>query len=611
MRFTSSSLLTLSVLFTAAACSQAAFITNPALLNPNDSASWSQLGDPGATVSPSAAGVSRNGIDLIAKLTGLTGGTVGEVCPATNCNYSAGPGFNAGDYLLWTEDSIGHGTGPLNITFATPVEGVGFYLQLTAPGTFVASFTETGGGHVTTENVASDRNGDPLFVGAVDSLPYITAIAVAIRSCVPASPGVCDVSDFAVDSLDLATAVPEPATFIPVFVALLLLAFSFRLFDRGHRRGTLKRGVICAAFLAASAGLIQAQVAPALPIWNYQIVSPLNGLTYSGYMVGTSPFNRGARTTTVPVLLVPFIVTFQNTTTGFTTTFDPSTAPDPGCTANQTVMSLIENSPIFQPRDWTLNGVYVGNTQYIDAFQRANFWQYVQNTGTAYHTLLAYRVAPPLALTVSYAAPQLTGEVRTGVQGNCANPGGSGSTNAGAYEGIVDMNVMYNAMTNYIANQGITPDRFPIFILYNVMYSENNQTLFLGVYHFSGASYPQLLKSPGQTFAVANFRTNGIQPFDISILSHEIAEWMDDPGGFNPVPAWGNIGEVTGCKGALEVGDPLTGTDLQVITGSNGFAYHLQELAFFSWFFRTPSIGAGGFYSDNGTLALDAGAACR
>jgi hypothetical protein len=50
-----------------------------------------------------------------------------------------------------------------------------------------------------------------------------------------------------------------------------------------------------------------------------------------------------------------------------------------------------------------------------------------------------------------------------------------------------------------------------------------------------------------------------------------------------------------------------------VIVGSNGFGYHLQELAFFSWFFRTPSIGAGAcaFYSDNGTLALDAGAACQ
>ncbi len=33
-----------------------------------------------------------------------------------------------------------------------------------------------------------------------------------------------------------------------------------------------------------------------------------------------------------------------------------------------------------------------------------------------------------------------------------------------------------------------------------------------------------------------------------------------------------------------------------------GFTYHPQELAFFSWFFRTRSIGTGGKYSFKGTL---------
>ena len=106
-------------------------------------------------------------------------------------------------------------------------------------------------------------------------------------------------------------------------------------------------------------------------------------------------------------------------------------------------------------------------------------------------------------------------------------------------------------------------------------------------------------------------RTNGSGPFDVSILSHEIAEWLNDPGGFNSVPPWGNIGEVTGCRRDLEVGDPLTRTDLPAITGPNGFAYHLQELAYFSWFFRTASIGAGGQFSDNGTLATSAGPVCQ
>jgi hypothetical protein len=348
---------------------------------------------------------------------------------------------------------------------------------------------------------------------------------------------------------------------------------------------------------------------PRLPTWQYQIVSPLNGASYTGYMVGSSPFLREARTTTIPVTLVPFIVQFTNTSTGFTTTFDPSTAPDAGCTAGQTAMSLVENSPIFQSRPWTLNGVDVGVTQYLDAFQRSNFWQSVGNTGNVWHTLLTYTVGEPLTLPLGYSSPTLAAEVRVGASTSCSNPSGSGSTDAAGYQGIVDFNVLESAMTGYIASHRITPGEFPVFILYNVMYSQNG-AIYLGGYHFSETPYPQALASLGQTFAMANFRTV-LAPFDVSILSHEIGEWLNDPGGVNPVPAWGNIGEITGCKQALEVGDPLTQTDLPSITGPNGFAYHLQELADFSWFFRIPPIGAAGLYSDNGTLVTSAGPVCQ
>jgi hypothetical protein len=34
----------------------------------------------------------------------------------------------------------------------------------------------------------------------------------------------------------------------------------------------------------------------------------------------------------------------------------------------------------------------------------------------------------------------------------------------------------------------------------------------------------------------------------------------------------------------------------------NGFTYHVQELAYFSWFYGGASIGAGGKYSSNGTF---------
>jgi hypothetical protein len=62
---------------------------------------------------------------------------------------------------------------------------------------------------------------------------------------------------------------------------------------------------------------------------------------------------------------------------------------------------------------------------------------------------------------------------------------------------------------------------------------------------------------------------------DIASLSHEVAEWMEDP----------FVDNVTPCNaagGLLEVGDPLSGVDFPVTAG--GFTYHPQDLTFLSYF---------------------------
>ncbi len=63
-------------------------------------------------------------------------------------------------------------------------------------------------------------------------------------------------------------------------------------------------------------------------------------------------------------------------------------------------------------------------------------------------------------------------------------------------------------------------------------------------------------------------------------FSHEVAEWADDPFGHTTAPCNSN-GNV------LEVGDPLLIYDQAAYgtyTGTNGFPYHLQDLAFLSYF---------------------------
>jgi hypothetical protein len=88
----------------------------------------------------------------------------------------------------------------------------------------------------------------------------------------------------------------------------------------------------------------------------------------------------------------------------------------------------------------------------------------------------------------------------------------------------------------------------------------------------------------------------------MSVLSHEFMEWINDPSGVNLTPQWGNIGQVNGCQNNLEVGDPLSGTLMPAVAMPNGFTYHAQEQAYFSWFLGGASYGAGGKYSSNGTF---------
>jgi hypothetical protein len=181
--------------------------------------------------------------------------------------------------------------------------------------------------------------------------------------------------------------------------------------------------------------------------------------------------------------------------------------------------------------------------------------------------------------------------------------------------GIVDINWFDNYITTTIlpalASKGIKPSTFPLLLVHNVVWASPvtnlNDCCILGYHGATGL--------PLQTYSPADFDTtglfgSGIQ--DTAILSHEIAEWMNDPFGDNQTPLWGNTGQVAGaCQGNLEVGDPLTGTLAPPIVMANGYTYHLQELAFFSWFFGTPPTGIHGWFSDNSTFLHDAGPVCQ
>jgi hypothetical protein len=324
-----------------------------------------------------------------------------------------------------------------------------------------------------------------------------------------------------------------------------------------------------------------------IPMWAYSVTASRDGSTRTGVMVGRSPFFHGARTTNIPAFIVPLKVHLPDGGV-----FDPSVA-DPTCLSSKVPTTVFGNSPLFQATDFIMDGTDMGTTQYIDAFQRANFFsEVVSATGTRYHT----------ALSTTTLAEQ-TFNVPT-------NKGGTFSAGHCGNLGIMDLatfdSFVQGTLVPFVAAHGGGPTSLPIILLYNVVIA--NPFVPTTSANCCILGYHQAFGSPVQTYSVGDFDSqNGTfaGTSDISAPSHEIGEWMNDPLGTNFVPLWGNIGQVSGCQNNLEVGDPLSGTLFPSVTLS-GFTYHVQELAFFSWFMGGPSIGLDGDFSNNDAFTTEA-----
>ena len=348
-----------------------------------------------------------------------------------------------------------------------------------------------------------------------------------------------------------------------------------------------------------------------IPTWNYSVVSPVDGKTYTGQIIGVHPATRPAQATVIPTVVVPVRLIFKySSTTSYI--FDP-TVSDPGCLGGggRTALSLTEESPLINDAKFVFGGTNVGTTQYIDAFQRANFWSNVSASGGGtYHTLLGFAPMPLQSVTVTSANSGTPKGTVFVFSGQCGT--NTSNVNAPGLLGVMDINFFDPVAQSLITKLGINPNSFVIFLFYNAVMSNGNPTNFTGNCCIGG--YHSFVGS--QTYGVADFdgRDQTLFPggADTSVLSHEIGEWMNDPLGNNLTPSWGHVGQVSGCQGNYEVGDPLSGILMPKVKMSNGFTYHLQELAFFWWFYRlSPSGGVNGWYSNNGTFMSGAGPVCQ
>lgn len=310
---------------------------------------------------------------------------------------------------------------------------------------------------------------------------------------------------------------------------------------------------------------------PLTPLTTWNGSFTYQNTTYNYNMVGTNPTT--GTSTTIKTFLVPIALSYK--TSGGTTVFSPETKQSNGATPVQ----ITEASPIFQNFDWkSPDGTDFGTTQYEDAFQRGNFWGTVSSK-TGYHVLLG---KPTLAPLITLNVPAGDGSV---------------GTEFGVKVGLADINwfdsQIESLMTKY--NTIVTPNTFPIFITYDVFLTEGG--CCIGGYHssFGSASAPQAY---GMFTYIG---TAGVFAQDVSALSHEAGEYIDDP---LVVNTNGNIidskcAQVNGSN-ILEVGDPEEGFSQDgYLYGAypytlSGFTFHLQDLVYLPYFGAPSTTSADG-----------------
>lgn len=302
-----------------------------------------------------------------------------------------------------------------------------------------------------------------------------------------------------------------------------------------------------------------ATAATPLVTWNGSFVA--NSHTFRFNMVGTAP-STGV-STTIKTFIIPVKLTFS--ATSGSVTFNPFTRLSNGQIAVNNVLA----SPLFHSGiDFIEGGVNLGNTQYIDAFQRGNFWSKVSKA-PGYHVLLgAPTVLPTLSLTVPKASGQL-------------------GTAFGIRVGLADINWLDPHLQNYMSSHSeIVPNSLPIFMIFDTyLFDAHITKCCIGGYHTSFGS----LSTPQAYAEFSYLNKSGAFGEDVSALSHEVGEWVDDPLVVNLT------GNPTPC-GALEVGDP---EETEPNSGNfpytfNGFTYHLQDLVWLPYFGAPRSTSANG-----------------
>ncbi|MGZ4389085.1 MAG: hypothetical protein ACXVZL_06865 [Gaiellaceae bacterium] len=340
-----------------------------------------------------------------------------------------------------------------------------------------------------------------------------------------------------------------------------------------------------------------------IPHWFGQTTDPHNGVTYGYNMVGSDPntCSGSGCSTTIEADITPIIVhvagrTYDGTSVLQAVLDSPQFATNdygstPAATGPNTSTAVEPRGP-----GGVLSQGDAGNQlQLEDATMRAQF----NKTGSSnYHVRLHPNVLPPVTLDVPSN------------QGTLLQSG----------RGVVfaDINISWwSAQIKNLENSA-DPTHLPIYLTDSVLLHIGQDIFNCCVIGYHGTGATGMRKgggnsngnSPLQTFAWASWvrpgiyaRPNGGTDWalqDIHALSHEIAEWADDPFVNNWVEPWLTpTAPQYGCTNILETGDPVVAIGFAMGTNTydqgpnpngtqsaDGF-YHPEDEALLPWFMRT------------------------
>jgi hypothetical protein len=334
--------------------------------------------------------------------------------------------------------------------------------------------------------------------------------------------------------------------------------------------------------------------------WWGSTVDPHNGITYGYNMVGADPnsCSGSACSVTIETDITPLIVnvggmTFDGNSVLAATLASPQFAlNDYGSTPFATAGA--SNLP--RGTGGALSQNDAGNLlQLQDVTMRAQFNQ----TGSSnYHLVLHPNVMPAVTINV----PQNQGTLLQSSRGVI----------------FADIDISWWAAQIHNLETKADPTHLPIYLTDNVLLHIGQDVYNCCVLGFHGTravgSGGGSSNSNGnavvQTFAWASWLQPGIYARpnggslwalqDIHALSHEIAEWADDPFVNNTVEPWLTpTAPQYGCTALLETGDPVVAIGFAM--GTNAFQqgpnpngsqsadgyYHPEDEVFLPWFMRS------------------------